>query len=85
MILELLCITGDLWSYNATNDKFVVYPDPDICTQTVDLSKQKFIILASDGLWNMVSFQEAVDIVNELDPQVMDLQWAFYLENNLNV
>ena len=69
--MHVFCISGDLWSYNAVNDMFVVSPDPDIATFNIDLKEQKFVILASDGLWNMVKPQEAVDIVHQLDPQVL--------------
>ena len=70
MLSHSLSSSGDLWSYNATSETFVVSPEPDIATFSIDLKQHKFIILASDGLWNMVKPQEAVSIVHELDPQV---------------
>ena len=51
---------------------YVVSPDPDVSSYTVDLSKHRYIILASDGLWNMVKPQEAVNVVKQLDEQVTE-------------
>ena len=73
--VAFLLFTGDLWSYNAVNDTFIVSPNPDIMVEKINLKKHKFIILASDGLWNMVKPQEAVDVVHELDPQVIQEQY----------
>lgn len=56
---------GDLWSYNPSKKEFVVSPVPDI--EVVDLvkpnEKARFIILASDGIWNMVRPWDAVHLV----------------------
>jgi protein phosphatase 1L len=42
-----------------------VIPEPE--TQTLKIgSKSEFVILASDGLWDKVTNQEAVDIVRPL-------------------
>ena len=59
------CVTfaGDLWSYNPEKDTYVVSPEPDICSFDLDTKKHKCIIIASDGLWNMVKPQEALDII----------------------
>ena len=61
---------GDLWSYNTERDVFVVSPEPDVGAYSVDLRKTRCIILASDGLWNMVRPQEAIDLVDHLDEEV---------------
>jgi len=57
---------GDLWSYNPDTDRFVVSPVPDI--EVVDLNavreKPRFIILASDGIWNMIRPWDAVYLVS---------------------
>lgn len=56
---------GDLWSYNSSNNEFVVSPVPDI--DVIDLTKPgekaRFIIVASDGVWNMVRPWDAVHLV----------------------
>ncbi|XP_075445743.1 protein phosphatase 1D isoform X3 [Ascaphus truei] len=53
---------GDLWSYDFYSGKFVVSPEPDTSVHTIDPQKHKFIILGSDGLWNMVSAQDAISM-----------------------
>eukprot|EP00798_Chlamydomonas_sp_ICE-L_P030603 gene30603-35615_t len=60
-----LRVMGVLAMTRALGDKFLreygVIPDPDVTS--VDLHKSdEFLLLASDGLWNFVSNQEAVDI-----------------------
>lgn len=56
---------GDLWS--VTQDKnYLVSPMPDVYVHYFDLTKDKFIILASDGLWNMLKPQETVETVHQL-------------------
>ena len=56
---------GDLWS--VTKDKeYLVSPVPDVYVHYFDLTKDKFIILASDGLWNMLKPQETVETVYQL-------------------
>ncbi|XP_066922712.1 protein phosphatase 1D-like [Clytia hemisphaerica] len=63
---------GDLWSYDESLDKFVVSPDPDV--DHIDLedtsNKNKFIILASDGLWGVMNAKEAVDNVCQYELNV---------------
>lgn len=33
---------GDLWSYNATTDEFVVSPDPDVGVLSIDPAKFRY-------------------------------------------
>jgi len=56
---------GDLWSVTKSNE-YLVSPVPDVYVHYFDLTKDKFIILASDGLWNMLKPQETVETVYEL-------------------
>ncbi|XP_075706544.1 protein phosphatase 1D [Rhinoderma darwinii] len=56
---------GDLWSYDFYSGEFVVSPVPDTSVHTIDPLKHKFIIVGSDGLWNMVSAQDAVSLCQE--------------------
>ncbi|KAI9590446.1 uncharacterized protein LOC119633922 isoform X1 [Glossina fuscipes] len=56
---------GDLWSYNSENDEFVVSPDPDVKVIPIDSQTFRCLIFGTDGLWNVVSAQEAVNLVRE--------------------
>uniref|UniRef100_A0A8C1T7J6 Protein phosphatase, Mg2+/Mn2+ dependent, 1Da n=1 Tax=Cyprinus carpio TaxID=7962 RepID=A0A8C1T7J6_CYPCA len=56
---------GDLWSYDFYSGEFVVSPEPDTAVIKLDLKQHRYIILGSDGLWDMVSPQEAVSICQE--------------------
>ncbi|XP_077338264.1 protein phosphatase 1D [Lithobates pipiens] len=58
---------GDLWSYDFYSGEFVVSPEPDTSVHTIDPQKHKFIIIGSDGLWNMVSAQDSVSLCQELE------------------
>ena len=62
-----LCITGDLWSYDFYSGEFVVSPEPDTSVVTLDPRKHRYIILGSDGLWNMVPPQEAISMCQNND------------------
>nr|XP_033777768.1 protein phosphatase 1D [Geotrypetes seraphini] len=56
---------GDLWSYDFYSGKFVVSPEPDTSVYTIDPHQHKYIILGSDGLWNMIPPQDAVSMCQE--------------------
>ena len=56
---------GDLWSVTKHHG-FLISPVPDVYIHYFDLTKDKFIILASDGLWNMLKPQETVETVYHL-------------------
>ncbi|EDV92371.1 GH24877 [Drosophila grimshawi] len=56
---------GDLWSYNSRYKEFVVSPDPDVKVVKIDPNTFRCLIFGTDGLWNVVSPQEAVDSVRE--------------------
>ena len=58
---------GNFWSYNAENAKFVISPDPDVAVYNLDLTTDQCIILASDGLWDYVSADMAVQTVNSIE------------------
>ena len=49
-------------------------PEPDVCVYDLDPSKHKFVILASDGLWDMVKPDEAADIAHQLSTCVSRLK-----------
>lgn len=55
---------GDLWSYDAERDEFVVSPEPDVTVLELEDSDYQCIIVASDGVWNMIKPEEAIRIVS---------------------
>ena len=58
-----LCNPGDLWSYNAKKDVYVVSPDPDLHVYDLDILRDRCLILATDGAWNVISPDMAVESV----------------------
>ena len=54
---------SDFWSYNSDTNKFVISPEPEVSVFEIDATIDKCIILATDGLWDVVSPQTAVHIV----------------------
>lgn len=50
---------GDLWSM-IPEKKYLVSPEPDVCAHKLDLKNDKFIIIATDGLWDMLTPQETI-------------------------
>ncbi|XP_054719484.1 protein phosphatase 1D-like [Uloborus diversus] len=60
---------GDLWSYNYLRHEFVVSPDPDVDVININPRMHRCVIFASDGLWNMLTTQCAVRIVQTADEE----------------
>lgn len=58
--LNLSRSLGDFWSYNPRTNKFAVSPTPDVHVHPLNPKVQKFIVIASDGLWNVMSPHEVV-------------------------
>lgn len=54
---------GDLWSWNAKTETFVVSPDPDVAVHDLNKSGSRFIVLASDGVTNMIRPHDTVEMV----------------------
>ena len=54
---------GDLWSYNATDDVFVVSPDPDLHVYDISILKDRCLVLATDGAWNVLTPDMAIQSV----------------------
>ena len=81
LILVYYCdfTTGDLWSYNWQRDVFVVSPEPDVSAYKLDIRRHKCLILASDGLWNMVKPHEAIDVVQDIEHDLEDRASQFNL------
>ena len=64
-LASYLCPPGDLWSYDFFSGEFVVSPEPDTSVHTLDPQKHKYIILGSDGLWNMIPPQDAISMCQD--------------------
>ncbi|KAM3616554.1 uncharacterized protein V6R79_019791 [Siganus canaliculatus] len=62
---------GDLWSYDFYSGEFVVSPEPDTSVVTLDPRKHRYIILGSDGLWNMVPPQDAISMCQNNDEEMV--------------
>ncbi|MED6253739.1 Protein phosphatase 1L, partial [Ataeniobius toweri] len=60
----ILAMSRSLGDYPLKNLN-VVIPDPDIMTFDLDKLQPEFMILASDGLWDAFSNEEAVRFVRE--------------------
>ena len=54
---------GDFWSFNPRTKQFVVSPRPDVQVLPLELSKQKFVVVATDGLWNVMTPTEVVQFI----------------------
>ncbi|KRY41427.1 Protein phosphatase 1D [Trichinella spiralis] len=61
--LNLTRSLGDLWSYNPSSKQYVVSPEPDV--SVIQLEKEDAcLVIASDGLWNILDAQTVIDIIN---------------------
>lgn len=60
----ILAMSRSLGDYPLKNLN-VVIPDPDILTFDLDKLQPEFMILASDGLWDAFSNEEAVRFIKE--------------------
>ncbi|XP_056267729.1 protein phosphatase 1D-like isoform X2 [Pseudoliparis swirei] len=58
---------GDLWSYDFFSGEFVVSPEPDTTVMTLDPSRHRYVIIGSDGLWNMMPPKNAVNMCSSHD------------------
>lgn len=57
---------GDFWSIHPFTGLYIVSPEPDISCRPIN-SQDKAIILASDGLWNVLSSCQASRMLQELN------------------
>ena len=55
---------GDYWSYSSKTGNYTVSPVPYVYAFPLDLSVQKFSVVASDGLWNVMTPTEVVSFVD---------------------
>ena len=51
-------------------------PEPDTCVVTLDPKKHRYIILGSDGLWNMVPPQDAISICQDNDEAMVLIHYV---------
>ena len=58
---------GDLWSFDYYRGEFIVSPTPDIWVHKIDRQADKFIVIASDGLWGVIKPDESVHLVQAFD------------------
>jgi protein phosphatase 1D len=68
--IPLLAISrslGDLWSYNAKLDEFVVSPESDVGVIPVEVGCNRCLIFGTHGLWNELSPNAAVVTVQEVE------------------
>lgn len=54
---------GDFWSFNPRTRKFTVSPKPDVYVHKLNLKEHKFVVIASDGLWNVMAPDEVVQFI----------------------
>ncbi|GIX78372.1 protein phosphatase 1D [Caerostris darwini] len=76
---------GDLWSYDYFQQEFAVSPEPDLGVMSLDLNKDKCLILASDGLWNIMSPQSAVHLVQDVENENKKLISKFGISENIHL
>ena len=67
----LRCLLGDLWSWNEEKREYIVSPTPDVLHFKLDLNRHKFLVVASDGVWNV------------FPPKVLPFYAYLLLERNL--
>lgn len=56
---------GDFWSLNPYTGQYIVSPEPDVSCRPIS-PNDKCILLATDGLWNVINTSKAVRLLQEL-------------------
>ncbi|CAF1445899.1 unnamed protein product, partial [Didymodactylos carnosus] len=64
---------GDLWSLNSRTNMYSVSPEPELTVIEINPFKHRCLILASDGLWNMMTPEDAVEIVRSCDVKTEEM------------
>ncbi len=64
---------GDLWSLNKHTNLYSVSPEPELTVIEIDPTQHRCLILASDGLWNMITPEIAVEIVRNCDVKTEEM------------
>lgn len=73
---------GDL---HMKRPKEFVTATPDLRIVTVDFNRDQFVVLGSDGIWDVISDQDACDVVNNAieetgSSQEVRLRWLIMTE-----
>lgn len=55
---------GNLWSYDYFTKEYTVSPEPDICIRDLKHGADRYIVLASDGVWNVMSNEDVTNFVH---------------------
>ena len=75
---------GDLWSYNSEQDEFIVSPDPDLRVFDLNVLKDRCLVLATDGAWNVLSPEMAIEEVfaaeRNNEKHMIDPQGKLYIK-----
>lgn len=65
---------GDFWSFNPRTKQFIVSPKPDVYAHPLNPKEQKFVVIASDGLWNVMTPDEVVRFIWDYENSSTDSQ-----------
>lgn len=69
-------LSGDLWSFNPLAGEYLVSPVPDVHYRLIDPRKDRFVVLASDGLWNAMKNKEVVHFIDNIEKNDFDgIDW----------
>ncbi len=68
-VLSVSRSLGDFWSFNPITKCFTVSPKPDVHVHPLNLKEQRFIVIASDGLWKVMSPDEVVKFIWDYDKE----------------
>lgn len=63
---------GDFWSFNPTTEKYIIRCQPDVFKYDVDLKQHKFIVIASDGLWDVMKPNDVVRFIYDMEDTCFD-------------
>ena len=74
---------GDLWSYNPKRDVYIVSPEPDLHVFDLNVLKDRCLVLATDGAWNVLSPEMAIEEVfaseRNNERHMIDPQGAYFI------
>ncbi|XP_068692067.1 protein phosphatase 1D-like, partial [Montipora foliosa] len=64
---------GDLWSFKQSSNDFIVSPVPDVQVYEITPGVDKFLIIASDGLWAVMTVKGVIKFIHNCDAQLGDV------------
>ena len=56
-----------MWSLNYYSNEFIISQVPDVCVLKRTPGMEEFLVIASDGLWGVMSVEEVVKFVHGYD------------------